>query len=140
VTAKRHRLGTELFGEAQPCDSPIAFGLRQPDQIGRLDIDHDPRRTECDGEPLARAYEAGAVASRTNANQDAFARRPRLRDALRGAVTIHRGVDPLGGLAQRQFAQRDQIAGAKEVVQCNARAFRNVDLTLAQALQQVFRG
>ncbi len=63
--------------------------------------------------------------------------RPRHADPLGRAIAVHRRVDTLGGLAQRQFAQRDQVALAEEVVERDAHALGHVDLALAQPLQQV---
>ncbi len=52
-------------------------------------------------------------------------------------VALHLRVDPLGGPAQRQLAQGDQVALAEEAVDRPRRLLGHVDLALAQALEQL---
>ena len=49
----------------------------------------------------------------------------------------HLLVDALGGAAQRQFAQRGQIAGREEMLERALGLLRDVDLALLQPLDQV---
>ena len=52
-------------------------------------------------------------------------------------VFAHLRVDALGRVAQRQLAQRDQVALLEEVLDRALRLRRHVDLAFAQALEQV---
>ncbi len=56
---------------------------------------------------------------------------------MRPHVVDHLPVDTLGGVAQRQFAESGEVAGRKEIVDGAAGLFRNVDLTFAEAFDQV---
>ena len=49
-------------------------------------------------------------------------------------------VDPLGGAAQRQLAQRGQIARREVVANGALGLLRHIDLALAQALDQILGG
>ena len=48
-------------------------------------------------------------------------------------------VDPLGGAAQRQLAQRGQVARREIVLERALGLLRDVDLALLQALDQIVR-
>ena len=115
----------------------LRSALGQADQVGRLDVHREPRRVQCRREPLGSAHQDFAVAVRTEADQDTLARRPGHGDALARAIAVHRRVDALGGLAQRQFAQRDQVALAEEVLERHARALRHVDLAGVQPCEEL---
>ncbi len=53
------------------------------------------------------------------------------------AVVQHLGIDPLGGVAQRHFAKRRQIAGGKEIADGAAGLLGHIDFAFGQPLQQV---
>ncbi len=55
-------------------------------------------------------------ASGPDAHQQPLCRLPRSFDGVLLQVVDHLVVDPVGGAAQRQFAQRRQVADAKEAV------------------------
>jgi hypothetical protein len=52
------------------------------------------------------------------------------------AVDAHLGVHALGGAAQGQLTQGDEVALAEEVGQRLLRLAREIDLALAEALQE----
>ena len=56
---------------------------------------------------------------------------------MRAHVVDHLRVDPLGGDAHRQLAQRGEIALAEEVLHGAADLVAHIDLALAQPLDQV---
>ena len=68
---------------------------------------------------------------------------PRLPHARAGnmlvAVAPHLRVDALGRAAQRELAQREEVALAEEVLHGALGLLGQVDLALAQPLQQVVR-
>ena len=59
------------------------------------------------------------------------------RDGALAAVLAHLVVDAVRGAAQRELAQRDQVALAEEILDGALGLLRQVDLALAQALQQL---
>ena len=87
-----------------------------------------------------RAHQARRVRARRDAHEHALARVPRLLDAVRGLVAAHLRLDALGGAAQRELAQRDEVALAEEVLDGARRLLRDVDLALVQALEQLVDG
>ena len=56
---------------------------------------------------------------------------------MRYAVAAHLRIDAVGGAAQREFAQREQVALAEEVSDRALRLFGKIDLAILEALQQV---
>ncbi len=136
-TAERYGLGAQLLSQPEALDASIALGLGQADQCRRLDEHHDPRRVQCGRQSFARADERVVVARGSDAHQHAFPREPRLPDRGVAPVALHRGIDTLGGLAQRQFAQCNEIALAEEACDRDTRLLRNVHLAFVQPLQQI---
>ena len=59
-----------------------------------------------------------------HAHQDALRHRPGRLDLVVAAVVAHVRVDVLGGAAQRQLAQRQQVAAAEEAARAPARRAR----------------
>ena len=58
-------------------------------------------------------------------------------DLVVAPVVLHVRVDVLGGAAQGELAQGQQVPAAEEVAHRLGRAVRHVDLSLGQALQQL---
>ncbi len=135
--AERHRLGAERLRELQQRDAAVALGLGQPQQAGGLDVDHDPFGVQRARHALAGAHQPLGLLVRADAHQQALAGGPDRADRRALAVRAHRRVDPVRRGAQRQLAQRDQVALAEEVLDRAPRLLRHVDLALAQALQQL---
>jgi hypothetical protein len=135
--SQRDRLGTEVFGHAQPGDAPVAVGLGQGDQVGGLEVHHDPGRTQGGGQTFAGAHQVLAVAARPERDHDSFAGEPGAADRLGDTPAFHRGIDTLGRLAQGQFAQGDRVALLEKVLERDPGALGYVDLALARALEQV---
>src|SRR5579859_2340709 len=76
---------------------------------------------------------------RIEAHHDALAGRAVLTDAMLGHVLLELRFGLLGDAAQRQFAQRCQVAFAKKVVQRSLDAFRRIDVAMLHALAQSMR-
>src|SRR5262249_52873673 len=87
--------------------------------------------------PPPRAHEPLGELSRAYAYQDALSGLPDIANALVFAIVAHLLLDALCGAAQRQLAERDEIALAEEVLDRRARLLRHVDLALVQALDQL---
>ena len=86
---------------------------------------------------LAVAHQARRARILADADQDALARGPGARDR----VGLHMGeelfVDPLGGPAQRQLAQRGEIARREIMLERALGLSRDVDLAFLQPLDQI---
>ena len=97
-----------------------------------------PGHVELGGEAGGAAHHLFAAPVRADAGQQGLARRPdgRLRGGDFAAVGLHLAVDPVGGAAQRQFAQGQQVALAEEIACRDLGLLRDVDLALLQALDQ----
>src|SRR5262249_18684673 len=127
----------EAFRNAQHSHDLVALPGRQPLQLRGLDVGDDPFRVQRRGEPPPRAHEPLGELSRAYAYQDALAGLPDIANALVFAIVAHLLLDALCGAAQRQLAERDEIALAEEVLDRRARLLRHVDLALVQALDQL---
>ena len=95
-----------------------------------------PGHVELGGHPGGAAHQLLGARVGAHAQQQRFARLPDRHHRLVAPVLLHLVVDPVGGAAQRQFAQGDQVALAKEVAHRAFGLLRQVDLALLQALQQ----
>ena len=98
-----------------------------------LDGDRGPGRVQPVGEALGVADEAGGARVLADADEDALARRPGAGDGVRLHVGEELGVDPLGGGAQRELAQRGEVAGGEVVRERAVGGARDVDLALLEA-------
>ncbi len=99
-----------------------------------------PVAFELRGQARGAADHLLAVALRVEAGDQGLARAPDVLDAARAAIGLHVVVDAVGGAAQRQFAQRDQVALAEEVARRVLGLLGHVDLALGQAAQQFIGG
>ena len=92
------------------------------------------------GEALGVADEAGGAGVLADADDDALAGGPGAGDGVRLHVGEELGVDPLGGGAQRELAQRGEVAGREVVRERAVGGARDVDLAVLEAADQVVRG
>jgi len=107
----------------------------------RIDEHRMPGQIGLRGQARRAAHHRLAAFARADAGQQRIARGPyRLaqRAALgRAAPVLHLRVHPVGRAAQRQLAQRDQIALAKEIGRRLLRLLRDIDLARGQPRQQL---
>ena len=115
----------------------VARLRRQALQSRRFDVGDDPLGVQRGREAPAGAYQALGQLARADAHQDTLARLPHIADSLVLAIVAHLLFDAVGGAAQRQLAQRDEIALAEEVLDRRPRLLRHVDLALVQAIDQL---
>ena len=134
---QRERFGPQRFGQAQQFDAPVARLLGQAQQLRGFDIYHQPLRMQGLGHALAGAHQAFGLGVRTDGHQQAFTGGPGRADGVIRAVLVHLGIHPVGGGAQRHFAQRDQVALAEKVVDRLARALGYIDPPFLEPLQQI---
>ena len=92
------------------------------------------------GQALGVAHEAGGARVLVDADEHPLAGRPGAGDGVRLHVAEKLGVDPLGDAAQRQLAQRGQVAGREIVGERPAGGLADIDLAVLQPLDQVVGG
>ena len=137
--ASRAVLGPEAFGEAEAfVDAP------QRDLVGRLGAglfegDGGPGGVQPGREAARRAHDGFGRAVGADADQQPIGRRPGALDRVAAQVVDHLAVDPLGGAAQGEFAQRGEVAGLEEAVCGAPGVLRQVDAPLAEPRDQFGR-
>ena len=134
-----HGFAAQTLGETEQLGEligPLGVGCL----ADRLDRHRGPGRIES-GRELARAPDdALRNLVRADAGEQALGRRPGSFDRLLAQIVDHLVVDPLGGAAQRQLAQRRQIAGGEETLGRPSGRLRHIDLALVQALDELVGG
>ncbi len=129
--------GAERAGQFQGAHDALAPGFRVRGAAGGLDMDRVPGRLQAAGEAGAGAHQPFRTRAGADADQQRIARLPhRLRRNL-AAVGQHLLIDAVGGAAQCQLAQRDQVALAEKVADRPLSLQRQVDLAFLEALQQL---
>ena len=132
--------GAELLGETSVRMTLVARRLRQAHERRRLD-DTPPAMQRACARAMRRAARTSRVDSGSGPTQtsSALAGGPGAGDRVALAIFAHRRIHAIGGRAQRQLAQRDQVALAEEFSSARSAFSRHVDLALAQAFEQVVR-
>ena len=137
--AQIFRLRTERLGKLERLQHAIARFARQAHEMRRLDIHGHPFGVQRIGHAPRGAHEAFGQRIGSDANQDAFAGRPRFADRVVLAIFAHRRIDAIRRRAQRELAQRDEIAFAEKRTQRVTHFFVDVNLAFAQTLEQFVR-
>ncbi|MNT19260.1 hypothetical protein D3C72_1545140 [compost metagenome] len=99
----------------RPQDRP-ALIFRQAVQFRCFYIHRVPVATQSGRQPRRDTHQFLIAAAMPHAQQNAVASVPYALAALSIAKGAHLVINPVGGAAQRQFAQRDQIALAEKVL------------------------
>ena len=102
-----------------------------------LDMDRDPGQPRAVGHAPAGADHRLGLCPRADTNHQPLPRRPGAGHGMGAHIADHLFIDPLGGRAQRQLAQRRQIAAAEEMQHRPPRLVAQIDLALAQAPDQI---
>ena len=134
---ERHRFGAERFGEAQDIDAPVALAFRQLEQLRRLDRHHEPLGVERIGKALADAHQLFGLAVRRDGDQESIARQPGSRGGRLARELQRRRIHPVGGAAQRELAQRQQVGLAEEALGGRADPVGDIHLAGLEPRQQV---
>ena len=131
------RTGTQRLGELDGLQNALAAFIAQPLQGRRLNVHRMPAHTQLLRQLRRAAHHMlGALVRADAAQQRAFGL-PDLRDRAVAAVGLHVVFDPVGRAAQRQFAQRHQVALAKEVLRGAFGLGRQVHLAGGQPFDQL---
>ncbi len=118
--------------------SCVALLVGVADVLAGLHVGGDPGRLQGFRQAPGGPDQAGRAGLGIDADQHPLARGPGLAgDALAGHVAAHVGVHVVGGAAQGQFAQGQQVALAEEALDGVLGLLGHVDLALLQALQQL---
>ena len=115
--------------------SRVSAGSRS--WAGRLDVGRDPLGAELIGHALGRAHQPCGQGAGADAHENALDRGPDPIDRVLAPVDAHLRVHALGGAAQGQLAQGDEVALAEEVRQRLLGLAGEIDLALAEALQEI---
>ena len=91
------------------------------------------------GETFGGADELRGKGARADTDQDAFIGGPGLGDVMDPAEITHLGIDALGSAAERQFAQRDEIAAVEKMSKGLFGLLSLVNFALAQPLDELIR-
>ena len=132
-----HGLAAERFRQPQRVGQPVALLLGQLQAAPCLDRDRGPWRMQPVRQPLCHAHEARRTRILADANQNAFACRPGPGDRIGLHMRQELLVDALGGAAQRQLAQRGQIARREIMLERALGLLGDIDLALLQARDQI---
>ena len=136
---QREGLAAEALGQPQRFRNAL-FGLvAQSVCARRMHVDCEPRHAGALRHALRRPHELLGHERFVDAHQKPVLGRPGSGDGVRAHVVDHLRVDPLGGDAHRELAQRGEIALAEEMLQGAADLAAHVDLAFAQPLDQVVR-
>ncbi len=127
----------EPVGEAQRVGDAVALDVAERQTAPALDRKRDPGRAQTIGEALGVADEPRAARVLADAHHDPLACSPGPRDGMGLHMREELVVDALRGAAQRELPQGREIAGREEVLQGALGLMGQVDLALAQALQEV---
>ncbi len=134
------RLRAELVGELDRAQDALALRRREALQGGRLDVDGGPLDTELGGEARGAPHEVVASGARTDAAQERRLGLPDPIDRLVGAIGLDVVLDAVRGAAQRELAQRHQVALAEEVARRALDLLGNVHLAGLEAGEQIVGG
>ncbi len=133
---EHRRRRAELFGELHRLQDAFALRIAEALQRRRLDVDRMPRDRKLLGKPRRAAHHAIGAVLRPDAAQQRRFGLPHRVDGLVDAVGLHIVFDAVGGAAQRELAQRHQVALAEEVARGALGLRRQVDLARLQPLDQ----
>ena len=127
----------ERLGEPQRIGDAVALFFGELQAAPAFDIERHPRPMKPVAEAFGVAHQSGAAWIFADADDESLAGWPRTLDGMRLHFREQLLVDPLGGAAQSELAQRRQIGGRKEMLERALGLFRHIDLAFLEALDQV---
>ncbi len=136
VAGQHRRGGAQILRQFQRLQDALALRRRQPLQLRRFDIDRVPVGIELTGQPRGAADHMLGPRTRPDAGQQRRIGLPHRVDRFFDPVRLHVILDPVGGAAQRQFAQRDQIAFAEKILRRTLGLLRLIHLAGPEPRQQ----
>ncbi len=100
------RFRSKALGKLEKKVQLLRGACRHGCAVGALDGDDKPWCVEPRGQPRGGSYHFFRQGLRSHADEQSLCRVPRSFDGILLEVVDHLVVDPVGGAAQRQFAQR----------------------------------
>ena len=102
-------------------------------------VDDRPLRIESVRQPLARAHQLLGLQVRPDRDQQAVAREPGPGAVIGRERSPRRRVDAIGRAAERNLAQRQQVALAEEAFGGDSGLLRVIDLAGLEPRKQIIR-
>ena len=136
VLGQHRRGGAQLFSQPQGHQDALALRFGQALQGRRLHVDGMPVRAQLAGQAGGAAHHVFGVGAGADAGEQRTAGLPHGVDRLFDAVGAHVVFDAVGGAAQGQFAQGDQVALAEEAARGPLGLGRLVHLAFLEPGQQ----
>ena len=133
---RRITFAPEIFGEAEICGERGLVGFFRADFA--FDVNHIQFGVHTAGHAGAAGDQVLASGIRGNADGHAFADTPVFADVLGFHVSFEAAIDLLGDLAEGEFAERDEIAAAEEIVERALDFFGGIDVAALHAILQGF--
>ena len=130
-------LRAELLRELHRPQDPLALACGKPLQRGRLDVDGRPFDAELRREARGAAHDVVAARAGPDAAEQRVLGLPDALDRLVRPVRLHVVFHAVGRAAQREFAQRHQVALAEEVARGPLDLLGQVHLAGREPRQQV---
>ncbi len=127
----------QRLGKPQRIGDAVALFLGQLHGAPPFDVERHPGSVQAIGEPLGIAHETGGARIFADAYGNALAGRPRPLNGVRLHFVEQLLVHPLGGAAQREFAQCGEVGRREEVLERALGLLGDVDLAFLEALDQV---
>ncbi len=128
------------FGQAEGLRQPLAVLSREPTPPRRFNGGDQPLRVQPGGQATPRADQLGSQRSGAHADHDALRRRPSAGDGVVSHVILHLLVHAIGGPAEGELPQGDEVPLSEEVVDGLFGLPWDIDLALRQALQELVGG
>ncbi len=139
LAAQGHGLAAQFLGQGQRGLHTVPAAFAGQAALAGLHVGGDPGRLLTLGDALGQPHQLLAAGRVADADHQPVAGGPGAFDGLGLHVAEHLRVDAIGGGSHGQLAQGHQIAAAEEVGDGALGLLGNVDLALAQALQQLLR-
>ena len=127
----------QLLGQAQRTEDRATLVFWQGVKLRRFDIHRMPDAAKFRSQPGGGTDKLFIAATVTNAQQDGIPRMPDAFLSLQIAPGTHLVIHAIGGAAQGQFAQGNQVAFTKEVFDSAFGLACNIDFPFMQALAQI---
>ena len=139
VADEPRRLGPEALRQgAAPRRRSVARAARFAARL--VDGRGDPARVEAGREPARRPDDVQRQRVRPDADEQALGGLPRALDRALAQLLDHLVVDPRRGAAQRDLAQRREVAQGEELLLREPRRLGHIDLAVLEALDQLLGG
>ncbi len=137
AAGKNGGLSAKILRELHRAQDPVPLRRGQAREPRRFDVHGRPFDAELRREARRAAHHVIGAGARPDAAQERRLGLPYGLDRLVRAIRLHVGLDAIRGAAQRELAQRHQIALAEEVARGALDLLRHVHLAGLEPREQV---